>query len=332
MELLDSYLKAVRRYLPRRHRDDIVAELADELRLQMDARRKELGRPLRDTEEMALLKQYGDPMIVARRYRQNERSLTIGWELIGPELFPMYLIVLGLNLTLALGFTGVIFLYLHQPLDLMVLVRTGIIQIFVVTLTFTILNLVRRKYPQSWYYPPAELARMIPIAPWVSISGICVWSLFTLWWALVPFFPGLLLGSAAKTLDLAPAWHRFYWPILLLLVAGIAQRAINVARPSWSALLPFARLLINGIALGLQYPMIKSYPYVVAAAGSANEHVRQVAAAFNGTILWGVLSWMWVFHLISAVIYAWYCAPHLRKMLQRRRHAIRLTQEINGVL
>jgi len=333
MELLTSYLRAVRRYLPRRHRDDIIAELSEELRLQMEARQSELGRDLRDTEQMAILKEHGDPMIVARQYRQNERSLTIGWELIGPELFPMYLIILGLNLTLALGFTCVIFLYIHKPIEVGVLFRTGIIQVAVVTLTFTILNLVRRKYPQPWYYPPAELARMIPIAPWVSISGLCVWTLFSLWWAAVPFFPSLLFGSAAASLQLAPAWHRFYLPILILLAAGIAQRAVNLARPRWSGVLPASRLLINAVALGLQYPMIQSYPYVLVASGASDvAHAQQVAAAFNGAILWGVLSWMWIYHLVSVVIYAWYCAPHVRRLMHRKQNGIRLTQEINGVL
>jgi hypothetical protein len=333
MEMIESYLRAVRRYLPRRQRDDIIAELSDELRLQMEARQEELGRPLLETEQMAMFKQYGDPMTVARRYRQSGHSLTIGWELIGPELFPMYLIFLGMNLSLALGFTCAIFLYQHQPILLGVLFRTAIIQVLVVTVTFTILNLIRRKYPQPWYYPPAELARMIPIAPWVSISGLCVWSVFTLWWALVPFFPTLLLGSAAGTLELAAPWHRFYWPVLLLLFAGIAQRAINLARPKWSWLLPTARLLINAIALGLQYPMIKSSPYVLVSSGATNDtHAIQLATTFNGIIRWGVLSWAWMYYLIAMLIYAWYCAPYLRSLLRRRHAGIRMTQEINGIL
>jgi len=333
MEMLESYLKAVRRYLPRRHRDDIIAELSDDLRQQMEEREQVLGRPLRDTEQMAFLTQYGDPMIVARRYRQSRHSLTIGWELIGPEIFPMYLMILGLNLSIAIGFNIVILLYLHQPINPWVLFRTGFLQVLVVTLTFTILNLIRRKYPQPWYYPPAELARMIPIPRWVSISGICVWSVFTLWWALLPTFPALLFGSAARTVELAPAWHRFYWPVLLLLAAGIVQRAINLARPKWSGLLPTSRLVINAVALGLQYPMIKSHPYVLLSASAANDvHAKQVAATFNGVIQWGVLSWAWIYFLIAAVIYAWYSAPHLRNLLRRRHAGMRITQEINGAL
>ena len=333
MELLESYLKAVRRYLPRRYRDDIIAELSEELRLQMEAREAQLGRALRETEQMTILKDHGDPMVVARRYRQNSRSLTIGWELIGPELFPVYLMFLAFNLTLALGFSVAVFLYMHKTPEFGVLFRTGVIQVAVVTVTFTILNLIRRKRPQPWYYPSAELATMLPIPGWVSISGLCIWSVFSLWWAAVPFFPALLLGGAANALQLAPSWHRFYLPILVLLVAGLAQRAINLVRPNWNSLLPTSRLLINAVALGLQYPMIKSYPYVLVAGGAKDvAHAQQVAAAFNGTILWGVLSWMWMYHLICAMFYVAYCVPHLRRLLHRKHSAIRLTQEINGVL
>ena len=99
----------------------------------------------------------------------------------------------------------------------------------------------------------------------------------------------------------------------MLLAAGIAQRALNLARPSWNALLPATRLFINAVALGLQYPMIRSYPYVVVAPGAPAGAHAYVAHAFNGSILWGVLSWMWLYHLISAGIYAWYCAPFLRR-------------------
>ena len=313
MDLLSSYVKAVRRYLPRAQRDDIVAELSEDLRSEIEAREADLDRPLRDDEQMAVFTAYGDPMTVARRYRQKCMSLSIGWELIGPELFPMYLIILGLNVTLAIATGIVIMLFIHRPLSAGVLVRPALIQLACVTLTFTILNLVRRKCPQPWYYPPAELARMLPIPSWVSISGLVVWITFTLWWTAVPFFPRLLLGSAARYLELAAPWHRFYLPILLLLAAGIAQRALNLARPSWNALLPATRLFINAVALGLQYPMIRSYPYVLVAPGAPDPGHASVAHAFNGSILWGVLSWMWLYHLISAGIYAWYSAPFLRR-------------------
>ncbi|HMD32697.1 MAG TPA: hypothetical protein VKG84_12365, partial [Candidatus Acidoferrales bacterium] len=68
MPLLDSYLQAVKLYLPRANSDDIVRELSANLQSQMEERESALGRPLSEDEQMALLKQHGDPMLVARRY------------------------------------------------------------------------------------------------------------------------------------------------------------------------------------------------------------------------------------------------------------------------
>lgn len=230
MELLDSYLRAVRRYLPRSQRDDIVAEQSVELRAQIESREDELGRPLRDDEQMSIFKEQGDPMIVARRYRQSGRSLTIGWELIGPELFPMYLIILSCNLTISVGMTLGVLLYIQEPVLLVMLLRPALIQIVCVTTIFTILNLVRHKYPQPWYYPPGELAPLIPVARWYSGVGLALFGVVTLWWMLVPVIPGLLFGSASPNLRLAPSWHRFYLPVLLLL--GIGGAACNQSRVS----------------------------------------------------------------------------------------------------
>jgi hypothetical protein len=331
MELLDSYLKAVRRYLPRNQRDDIVAELSVELRSQIESREAELGRRLSDTEQMAIFREQGDPMIVARRYRQNSRSLTIGWELIGPELFPMYLIILACNLSIAVLLTLGVLLYIHEPVRLSALLRPVYIQIGVVTLIFTILNLVRRKSPQPWYYPPAELAPLIPVPRPYSAVGLAIWGGFTIWWMLVPTFPGLIFGSASSHLALAPSWHRFYLPILLLLAIGAGQRALNLACPQWPGILAVSRLFVNVVGLALQYPMIKAYPYVVASDG-ANQHYSHLALVFNGSILWGVLSWLWGYLLISALVYAWYCLPHLRRLIRRQPSGGGQTHVLNGMV
>ena len=244
----------------------------------------------------------------------------------------MYLIILGLNTGFSVAVTVAIMLYIHQTISALALFRTAIIQVVCVTFIFTILNLVRRKFPQPWYYPPAALAPMIPIPRWVSVSGLAVWCTFTLWWAAIPAVPSLLLGSAAGSLELAPSWQRFYLPLLLLLVAGIAQRAVNLVRPSWTVVLPASRVLINAIALGLQYPMIKSYPYILVTNANDSAHARTVAANFNLGIFWGVLSWMWIYHLLSAVIYAWYCAPHLRRLLDQLSSGTELRHELKGIL
>src|SRR5450432_335024 len=87
MELLDRYLQAVRFWLPRAQQNDIIAELGDDIRSQIEDRESALGRPLNEDEQVALLQQTGHPMRVAGRYQAQQ-------SLIGPLLFPLYQFVL----------------------------------------------------------------------------------------------------------------------------------------------------------------------------------------------------------------------------------------------
>ena len=86
MTLVDRYLRAVRDYLPRGQQDDIINELSDNLQSRIEDEAAARGRPLSETEEAAILKEFGHPMAVAARYRGDERSVTFGGRLIGPEL------------------------------------------------------------------------------------------------------------------------------------------------------------------------------------------------------------------------------------------------------
>ncbi len=67
MDLLDRYLSAVRRNLPAKDADDIVAELRDVLLERAEAREAALGRPLGREEWDALLVAFGHPLTIAAR-------------------------------------------------------------------------------------------------------------------------------------------------------------------------------------------------------------------------------------------------------------------------
>jgi hypothetical protein len=322
MDILDSYLRAVKRCLPRGQSDDIIKELSDELRSQLEEQQAALGRPPSDEEVMAFFKQHGDPMTVGRRYRQDHRSLSLGWELIGPELFPMYLILLSFNLTLTIAAVVVVSLMLHAPITLDAFIVPVLAQITCLTAVFTVLNLIRRKFPQPWYYPPAELAPMLPISRWYSLVGLVMWATVGIWWLAVPHFPQLILGSAAAHLKLAPTWHRFYVPMLLLLLASISQRVVSLFHPTWTWVVPVVRTIINGAAVPILYGlMFKSQTLVVLAEGIQNTPPnQQLVEKLNGVIRWGILGpWLWIWAGISAIVYAWYCVPHLRRLVRRMR-------------
>jgi hypothetical protein len=56
MDLLRRYLQAVGTYLPKSQQDDILKELGENLRAQMEDKQAELGRPLNEDEAAAILK------------------------------------------------------------------------------------------------------------------------------------------------------------------------------------------------------------------------------------------------------------------------------------
>lgn len=321
MELLDSYLRAVKRYLPRAQSSDIIRELSDDLRSELEEKETALGRALTDEEVAGFLNQYGDPMNVARRYRQDSPSLTIGWELIGPELFPMYLILLSINLVITVAGIAIVMLALHAPITLESFVFPLVIQIGCVTLAFMVMNVIKRRFPQPWYYPPAEMAPMMPVKRGYSISGIVLWGPVLLWWLALPHFPYLILGSAAAHLKLAPGWHAFYVPILLLVLASISQRVLSLIYPERTWLLPVMRLAINAASVPILYFLVfKSQPLVVVAdAFLGVPQYEKLAEAANGSLVWGVFGpWLWGYAGIGALVYAWYCMPHLRRQLRKK--------------
>ena len=319
MDLLDSYLRAVKRCLPRAQGSDIIKELSDDLRSQLEEKESALGRSMTDEEIASFLKQHGDPMVVARRYRQDSPSLTIGWELIGPELFPMYLIMLSINLVITVACVAIFFPVAHSPITLQAFVFPILIQISCMTLAFTVMNVIRRKFPKPWYYPPSELAPMMPILRGYSVAGLILWGPVLLWWLALPHFPFLILGFTAAHLKLAPSWHTFYLPILLLILASIAQRVINLFRPDWTWLVPVMRLVINIASVPILYFLVyKSHTLVVVAgAFQGAPEYEKLAEEVNGTLLWGVFGpWLWIYAGISALVYAWYSRPHFRRLLR----------------
>jgi len=90
MELIDRYVHAVGRQLPRDKRSDIEAELRSALTDSLEARSQ--GEPSQD-QVVAVLKEFGRPEKVAASYWPE------GQYLIGPRLFPHFKMVLSIALT-----------------------------------------------------------------------------------------------------------------------------------------------------------------------------------------------------------------------------------------
>jgi hypothetical protein len=59
MELLDSYLRAVKLYLSRGEKNDIIEELSENILSQVEEQEAVLGRALTESEQLEILQQHG---------------------------------------------------------------------------------------------------------------------------------------------------------------------------------------------------------------------------------------------------------------------------------
>jgi hypothetical protein len=89
MKLIDRYAHEVGRHLPRRKRDDIMVELQSTLADTLEDRVE--GEPTQEDIEQ-LLKEFGPPQEVAASYWPQ------GQYLIGPSLYPLFRMVVGIVL------------------------------------------------------------------------------------------------------------------------------------------------------------------------------------------------------------------------------------------
>jgi hypothetical protein len=242
MDLLDRYLHAVRIWLPRAQQDDITAELAEDLRSQIEDQETKLGRKLTDPELEAILKQRGRPMLVANGYLPQQY-------LIGPLLFPVYRFVL-IIVTLCylvpwmLTWIGLAIFDPHFHADFGrtfgplwgTFWVTTFVALGTVTLVFAILERVQPnlKFLEDWdprKLPPVRDPNRIPRLN--SIIEVGVNAVFVMWW-LNGMWSQTIFDRAGVRIVFAPVWRIFFWVFLLLAIANIALAVANLFRPYWT--------------------------------------------------------------------------------------------------
>ncbi len=253
MDLLERYLQAVNRSLPRAQADDIVAELREDIEQQVEDREAELGRALNDPEVAEILKRRGHPLTVAAAYLPKQY-------LIGPAWFSAYRMVLRLVLgwILPLVFLLIVgpVLFLTLPDHARAILRSAgtLVQAEVfalgwITLVFAILERSPARLPDHDWDPRRlpkldasgagqRVPRMTAISDLISgviSTAVCV----------------ALMQHGAREIDLgeaqfsfAPVWWTLAWPILMVTAASVPLGWIALVRP-------FAVAMRSMIRIGL---------------------------------------------------------------------------------
>ena len=260
MELLNRYLQAVEFWLPKRQRQDIIAELSEDLRSQIEEKQAELGRTLNDAEVEAILQRCGSPLVVASRYRPQQY-------LIGPTLFPVYRFVLGVLLVgcvvpRLLIWLGFLLLdpahrgYLHMEN----LWMTVLYFAFFTTLAFVIIERSGVKLGALDYWNPRKLPPVRDLNR-ISRSGslfeIGAAVVFNVWFVGM-FWPRPAFDLYGVQIMPAPIWQRFFWGFLFLAAANVPLAGVNLVRPYWTTRRASLRLVLNYLGAALFCGLLKA--------------------------------------------------------------------------
>ena len=259
MDLLERYLQAVKFWLPRKQNKDILAELSEDIRSEIEDKEAELGRSARASRARSHPDRWGHPMLVAERYLP-QRSL------IGPVLLPAYTLVLKIValvyllpwLLVFLGF--VIFDPDRRTADA---IADGVQSFWLialhvvaaVTVVFAVLERHQFSY-RSWEAwsagkllerEPARDPNEIPRSQ--SIGELVVGLIAIGWWLQLVESPTSYRFADTFEIILWPLYSWVYWPILTYLAAGVVLACVNLYRPWWTRHRAWARLAINSLGL-----------------------------------------------------------------------------------
>lgn len=307
MELLDRYLEAVRKHLPWRGQDDILAELKANLESQLEEKESELGRRLTNEEAEEWLKQLGPPIQMAARYQRQQY-------LIGPAVFPVYWYILRLTLAWCaaiyiivgaveiaaqgLDFGAAMGAVLHLP---WVLLIDGAI----VTLVFALIEQFGVRHGGKCdilFAGPAWTEMRLPFEPGPdakkkkrsyasAVAEVIFGFIFFAWLLLIPHYPFLLLGAVASYLTrlpykLAPVWWLFYWSLVALNGFQLTWKTVDFARGIWQGphrARHIAMRLLGLIPIGLLLFAPRQALFLPKNhAANAVTHAAQLASANRG--------------------------------------------------
>jgi hypothetical protein len=330
MDLLERYLQAVRTYLPKGQQDDIIKELSENLRAQIEDKEAEAGHSLSEDELAAILQRHGHPLLVASRYRQAR-------QLIGSTLFPVYWFVMKIILVIVgLGHAVAALVLIAQgkPMlevggALLGFIGAVLPTFALVTIVFAVLDLSNSRFrlldkitkETNEKFDPRKLpaVQMVPgglefkpIPRSKTIFELFFNLAFVLWWIRVAPIRQLALFmtlgpaglSAHIPFQLGPVWHTLFVPVILLSLAGIGQQIVTLIHPSWVKFYSIARLIVNGGSLILFYFVIRASELLVLVPGTADaanfaEPLRIVNLTLHYSMMLGAV--ITVFESLKAI-------------------------------
>jgi hypothetical protein len=273
MELIERYLQAVKFWLPKQQKQDIIAELSEDIYAQIEEQETARGHKLSESELEAFLKRRGRPVVVANRYLPQQY-------LIGPLLFPVYRFVLKIVVICYLVPWLLVAFSLKTWMQSASIpgpfVLTSLFALGGVTLVFAILERLQEKSKFLENWNPSKLAPVRNpnlISRSSSAAELVINLLIFVWWAGNMYAPGFVL--------LSPLWTWFFWGFLVVTLANAALAAANLMHPYWTGMRAALRFATD-CAGGALFCWLMKAPVLVGISATSLPPER--AAALTNTI------------------------------------------------
>ena len=308
MALIDRYLQAVKFWLPLNQKDDIIAELSEDLRSQIEEKESELGHPLSDAEVEPILKRCGPPMAVAGRFLPQQ-------SLIGPALFPIYRVIIRslilyfllpwLLLWMGIAIFSPDFRANHPGAALFASLEPWWLactwSLVINTLIFALLDRSQSfSHRINDWNPralpavrdPNRVSRGSTIFELtIVVASLAVWVQLDAFHTVFHFF-GL-------TVTLSSLWPDFFWGLVALSLGGVVVSGLNLAKARWTRLSASLRLALDCGSFGLIYSLCRSN--LLQSLSGVNIPPTEAATAVSFLDQWLARSAVWVL-LVGAIV------------------------------
>jgi hypothetical protein len=270
MELIDRYVSAVGRQLPRNKRADIEAELRSALTDSLEARNQ--GEPTED-QVVAVLKEFGKPEKVAASYWPE------GQYLIGPRLFPLFRMVVGIALTVfvvvQLVLVGITAVFTPEALPgiefFSDLINSAFMAFGVIVIVFAVLQrfgVQPELEKEDWN--PLELPEAFESDD-IKRTDLVVEMIFTLiFLAVFIFLPDKIgfIVSPGSDIILNPVLPAYIPLIILAFLLSLGLDVFLLWRGRWEIWSRLAKIGLNLFGIGLLIVLLTAHNAWLAAHGA----------------------------------------------------------------
>ncbi|HEY6308116.1 MAG TPA: hypothetical protein VI488_16825 [Candidatus Angelobacter sp.] len=324
MELIDRYLQAIRFWLPRNQKRDIIQELSEDLHSQIEEREATAGRQLTEDEIAIILKQRGNPIRVASAYLPQQ-------QLIGPVLFPIYSFALKMValfylvpwILVWIGFVIFDPAYRAHHLgvglldDWVAFWRGAFFVLAAITFVFAAMERAQAKSKFLDNWDPRRLPRVVkhrkPSFRTQNFFDLFFNANFVVAWVALGHYLPRISSFPSELFRLGRGLEAYYWVILCLALVNLAQQITNVARPQWTWLRPATLLLTNSGSLVITCLVMRMEPLLV--LKDADTHVARdvhAVATVNTIIHWSLVG-LAVSVLVACCVYGYQIVQFLRR-------------------